>query len=384
MKILFLAPQPFFQERGTPIAVDLAVRVLEEEGHQVDLLTYPEGERRVFNSVRHLRTIKVPFVSNIPMGFSWKKLVYSTMMFFSALRLVVCRRYQVIHAVEEAAFIGLTLGWIFRVPYIYDMDSSLAGQLLDKKPALNSLSGILKWFEKAAIRRAEAVVAVCPALVSLARENGAAKTLLLTDISLLDRYVPGEDITRLDNVLPGKGPLFLYVGNLESYQGIELLLQGWAAAKKSDVQSRLVIIGGRKDHVAHFKNRCDELNIENSVALLGPRPVADLGAYLAQADVVVSPRTQGNNTPMKVYTYLDSQRPLLATAIESHTQVLNSDFTCLVEPTPQAMGEGIIRLATDPQYRNELAKAAKIQVTKHFSHEAFRQKLVSFYQDLKL
>src|SRR5690606_25954218 len=56
MKILFLAPQPFFQERGTPIAVRLAVEVLGgRKGDSIDLLTYHEGSDVPLKNVRHLR-----------------------------------------------------------------------------------------------------------------------------------------------------------------------------------------------------------------------------------------------------------------------------------------------------------------------------------------
>ena len=43
MKVLMLAPHPFYQERGTPIAVDLLIRALTERGYQIDLLTFNDG-----------------------------------------------------------------------------------------------------------------------------------------------------------------------------------------------------------------------------------------------------------------------------------------------------------------------------------------------------
>ena len=52
MKVLVIAPQPFFQERGTPIAVKLAVETLakklppiSEENPHVDLVVYSEGKQ---------------------------------------------------------------------------------------------------------------------------------------------------------------------------------------------------------------------------------------------------------------------------------------------------------------------------------------------------
>ena len=56
---------------------------------------------------------------------------------------------------------------------------------------------------------------------------------------------------------------------------------------------------------------------------------------MAQADVLVSPRTKGANTPMKVYSYLDSGVAVLATRLPTHTQVMNDETALLAEPTPE-------------------------------------------------
>jgi hypothetical protein len=44
VRILILAPHPFFQPRGTPIAVRQVLEFLSTRGHQLDLLTFHEGE----------------------------------------------------------------------------------------------------------------------------------------------------------------------------------------------------------------------------------------------------------------------------------------------------------------------------------------------------
>ena len=49
-----------------------------------------------------------------------------------------------------------------------------------------------------------------------------------------------------------------------------------------------------------------------------------MGSLVAAADVLVSPRIKGVNTPMKIYAYLNSGKPILATDIESHSQVLDA------------------------------------------------------------
>lgn len=81
MRILVLAPQPFFQNRGTPIAVRMLAEDLCKAGHNVDLLTFFEGEDVDLRDVRHLRIPPIPFIKNIGPGFSLKK--YCVIVFCS-------------------------------------------------------------------------------------------------------------------------------------------------------------------------------------------------------------------------------------------------------------------------------------------------------------
>ncbi len=82
MKILLLAPHPFYQERGTPIAVDLLVKVLSDRGDQVDILTFHEGENREYPNVSVHRINPLLKIKGISPGFSLKKLYCDLILFF--------------------------------------------------------------------------------------------------------------------------------------------------------------------------------------------------------------------------------------------------------------------------------------------------------------
>ena len=186
MRILLLAPQPFYEDRGTPIAVALVLKVLSERGTPVDVVTYHEGRDVDLEHVTLHRIPRLPLVHGIRPGFSWKKLVCDVFVLLAALRLAASRRYDLIHAVEEAVFIALLLKWIFRIPYVYDMDSSLAQQLTERLPRLRPAMTILAACERLALRHAAAVVPVCEALAAVAQRGHARKVVLLPDVSLLD------------------------------------------------------------------------------------------------------------------------------------------------------------------------------------------------------
>ncbi|MFN2355876.1 MAG: glycosyltransferase family 4 protein, partial [Desulfopila sp.] len=206
--------------------------------------------------------------------------------------------------------------------------------------------------------------------------------LLLQDISLLDRYQPGDDITDLRREMATDLPLLLYVGNLEGYQGIDLLLEGFALAAGRGVAAALAVVGGRQQDVTHYQQKAQQLGIAERCRFFGPRPVNDIGAYLDQADILLSPRTTGNNTPMKIYTYLAAGKALLATRIYSHTQALDDSIACLVEPSSQGIAEGLSRLCSDPGLRERLGSAAQRRAKKRHSFHFFRQQLTNFYRQL--
>ena len=111
----------------------------------------------------------------------------------------------------------------------------------------------------------------------------------------------------------------------------------------------------------------NDLGVSDRVHLLGPRPVSQLGDYLVQADILVSPRLKGINTPMKIFSYLDSGKSIIATNISSHTQVLDSCCALLVDSKPAAMARGLSQLATDAVLRQTMGQAGQSLIVEFYN-----------------
>jgi glycosyltransferase involved in cell wall biosynthesis len=378
VKILLLAPQPFFQARGTPIAVRTVLEFLSARGHLVDVLTFHEGSDVELPNCTIYRIPRIPGVHGIRPGFSLKKIVCDIAMFASCARMMRRTRYDLVHAVEESAFIAAAMKTFTGVPYVYDMDSSLAEQMIDAFPRLRLVSLVLRRFEAMAIRRSAGVITVCAALEDVAQRHAPGTrvgrvedtTLLPAGASSNGRHLPAETIG---------APVAMYVGNLEHYQGIDLLLEGFRHTLDQMHEARLVIVGGRQDDIDHYGERASALGIRQAVHFLGPKPVSALGDLLREADVLVSPRLKGLNTPMKIYSYLDSGTAVLATRLRTHTQVLDDRTAYLVEPEPLALGTGLATLLRDDSLREGLATRAKDHAQREFTPEAARRKLDAFY-----
>jgi glycosyltransferase involved in cell wall biosynthesis len=179
------------------------------------------------------------------------------------------------------------------------------------------------------------------------------------------------------------GLMLMYVGNLEPYQGIDLLLESFALVLKKSEQADLVIIGGQVSDIHKYQKKSHHLGIQRKVHLCGPRPLERLGEYLSEADILVSPRITGKNTPMKLYSYLDSGAAILATDLPTHTQLLNRRVAMLAEPSPKAFAEAILRLMEDANLRQNLGQAGKKLLEEQYSHRVFREKLEALFDWLE-
>ena len=380
MKVLVVAPHPFFQNRGTPIAVKMLLETLIDSGHQVMLLTFPEGEDVVIPSCPIIRLKELSWVKGVKPGFSWKKLVYDWYLFFSLRRILQTERFDLIHAVEESVFLAAWFGRKHNIPFIYDMDSSLPHQLGEKFAFLKLVMPLMQFFEKKVVERAVGVLPVCRAIEDVVKSYGTdVLCRRLEDVSLL----PAGNVEALPEYttlgLEEDTLIIMYVGNLEKYQGIDLLLDAFVLASQEEDRARLVIIGGSDRDIVTYREKADTLGIGQSVQFTGRRPVTDLHFYLHQADILVSPRSKGFNTPMKIYSYLDSGRVVLATKMSTHTQVLDDEIAYLVEPVAPAMANGFVELMKNDDLRKSLAAKAKERVQEEYTTAAFEQKLTNFY-----
>jgi glycosyltransferase involved in cell wall biosynthesis len=168
------------------------------------------------------------------------------------------------------------------------------------------------------------------------------------DVQLHDSANPGEIA---DNVLAAAfGPddrVILYAGTFEVYQGVEMLVQAFARVAAEKPEARLLLIGGRRDQVERICALADSLKLGNSVRVSTSVPKSAALRIVNSAQVLVSPRLHGTNTPLKIYEQLASGRPLVATRIWSHTQVLDDSVCFLVEPDVASLAAGLLTALND-------------------------------------
>jgi len=362
MRILMVSPHPVYSPRGTPISVLNRCRALAELGHEVDLVTYPIGEDVPVPGLKYMRA-RVPGIKTVAVGLSWRKVPLDLAVFAKASWALVAhrRRYQVLHTHEEAGILGL-LARAVRVPHVYDMGNELAVVarnygLGDRHP----ITMLAAWAERRIVRSSDVVIAHFPTIrTSVSAWAPAVPVEVVFNVPL--EPGPDADLTSLfrSQWSPDGRPVVLYTGTLERYQGLEELVEAMADPAVRAAKPRLVIVGGSQKQVEALRSRAEARGLSGSAIFTGTIPQRQVPSALGAADILVSPRSSGTNTPLKLFAYLKSGRPVLATRIASHTQVIDERTALLVDPGPKKLACGLAQLLGDEALRHRLSANALV------------------------
>jgi glycosyltransferase involved in cell wall biosynthesis len=386
MRILMLAPQPFMEERGAPFAVYHHIKALLAMGFEVDLVTYHIGKPVSMPGLNIYRIPPLMFAKQVKVGPSLLKIPLDLLMFCVAFWCMCRRRYSYLHTHEEAGLLGVVLRAIFGVKHLYYMHSDLSQQIVSSEFTENPLLiRLVKAVQTFMVRHSDAIIAVCPDIEVSACKMSKGTPIYLIENSAVDEGLPDPspaEIARLRASLQlGSGPVMLYTGTLESYQGLDLLLQSMSHIHAAMPSARCLIVGGKPEQIEALQRQAQQLGIADVVQFIGRRPLAEIPLYMALADILVSPRSKGTNTPLKLYTYLRSGKPILATAIYSQTQVLSPETAMLVPPTPEGLEQGALQLLRDPASASAMGQRAQQFAEEHYSWCVFLEKAMQVQRE---
>jgi glycosyltransferase involved in cell wall biosynthesis len=389
LRTLVIAPQPFFSYRGTPFSVYYRTLVMSELGVQCDLLTYGQGLDVNMPGCQIYRIPAFRWLGEVRVGPSLLKAFLDAFMVVWTVALLCRRRYDFVHAHEESVFWCLWLRPLFRFRLIYDMHSSLPEQLdnfdFAKVPLLRRL--FARW-ERKALRRAAAVITVCPALLNAAIAGGAdAERVSLIENSIVDPIeVQIDDATRQAGSARaesarrwverrGGANTIIYAGTLEAYQGIDRLLEAFARVARAKPDASLLVVGGSPRQIEAYGALAKRLGIAERICFAGWLKRSDTRDLYQLCAAAVSPRATGKNTPMKVYELIARGVPLVATRIESHTQVLNDEVCTLTGIAAEEFGQGMLWALANPDRAREKAARAVEWYGQHYSRRSYSDKL---------
>jgi len=387
VRILMLAPEPFFEPRGTPFSEYHRIKTLGELGHHIDLVTYPIGRNVELPNLRIFRSLCPPFVTKVRIGPSPTKLVLDALMVLTVLRRVVVDRYDAIHSHEEMGLLGVWLARWLGIPHLYDMHSSLPQQLSNFKYSQSgALRKVFTWAEGQMVHKSKVVITICQELQDTVTEMGVGER------SLLIENVMGGDVEEPPSRTPAEvrqfwgiapaAPLALYTGTFEAYQGVDMLIEASAIVAARRPDARVLVVGGEPAQVAAAKAKAETGGAAAVTIFTGQQPAREIPGFVQASDLLVSPRIRGTNTPLKIYSYLRSGKPIVATNLLTHTQVLTPEIARLVAPEAEPFAQAMLELIDHPGERARLSAAAQVVAHDKYSRESYVRRTAQAYERL--
>jgi glycosyltransferase involved in cell wall biosynthesis len=306
---LHVACMPFPTPQGTQAIVGMMVRALRQQGHQAHLLTYAHGQPDPHTAmdVEPRRLPDWPRVRATRSGPSLGKLALDLRM-VAALRAERARtgaRLLVAHNVEAAwacAAAGVA-------PFVYFAHTSMREELPYYLPrSMHPLSRAAgDALDRGACIRAASVFALTPALAMRLSPLHPRVERVLPPFEMPAHAPPSRTAARMRVGLPQGAPIALYAGNLDAYQGIDLLL---GALERAPAEWHLLVATASAPEPLRALAATHGVAHRVVFAPLGTEH--DRAVAHAAADVALVPRLASGGLPIKLLEALARGVPAVA------------------------------------------------------------------------
>lgn len=359
------------------------LQALSQLAYDVDLLTYPVGRTIEIPRVRYFRSANPFGLRRVPVGLSLAKLLLDVPLTAELVRRLASGPYACIHAVEEAAFPAVLLGRRFRVPVIYDMQSSLPEQLAQYAPFRGPVQRALRRVERWLLCRADSVVSSAGLAARVRAAVPGARLREWQYAGALPVASP-QEAAELRAEL-GIGPerrVVLYTGTFENYQGLPELLAAVPLVRVEVPEVTFVLVGAEESGGTTIERGHVDLVRNGALRVVRRQPRERIPPFLALADVVVSPRAHGDNLPLKIFDYLAAGKPIVATDIPAHRAALDESRALLIRAWSPDIAQAIVRLLREPELAARLGAAGRAHAEERFGWFTFVRSVGELYREV--
>ena len=167
-----------------------------------------------------------------------------------------------------------------------------------------------------------------------------------------------EDV-RNELEIPLNKKIICYSGHLYDWKGADVLAKGTKHLPDNFIT---YFIGGTEEDISKFKDFIKSNEISNAV-VVGHVPPMMVPKYLAASDVLVLPNIKKGlseyTSPLKLFEYMASKRPIVASDLQTIREILNEENAVLVEPgNPKEVADGTKKVLENEELAERITEKA--------------------------
>ena len=359
---------------GVSTFVHVYKRTLEKFGHEPFIFTfghtrYRDAEPNVIRS------------AGVPLGASGYHVAptYSRRAWELAASMDVLHTHHPFVCGTLAARLSRRLNkpLIFTNHTRYDYYSQHYLPFLPKRTALGLLGAWMRHFTQ----RCDLVIAVSPSAHTMLTSLGVTAPIEIIPNGVdLARFTHVTPMRRSDLGIPSDVFVLMYVGRLGPEKNLHTLLDAFAQTRQQAPNTILALVGDGP-HADAVRERARQLNLTDSIRMLGMRSNDDIPALLGAADAFVTASiTEGH--PMTIIEALAAHQPVLAFDVSGIREtVIDGQNGLLASIDTPALAHNMVRIATDADLRSRLSEGARQSATQ-YSMDITARRIIAHYERL--
>lgn len=383
MKIVMIAPTPFFADRGCHTRIYGEITGLQQLGHRVILVTYGLG--RDMPGAETVRCFNFPWYRKLTAGPSFSKMLLLPVIAGKARRTVRREKPDIVHAhLHEGALAARWCSLFCRKPlYVFDCQGSLSGEMAGHH-AVKKNGRAFRFFRRIEkkIDSFFPVITQSDEMVKQLKSFGIPETRICNAMDAVDTemFRPAEPDRQLAERLGVdlSAPRALYMGLLSEYQGTSLLIRAFARAAEKVPGARFIIIGYPNEE--KYRQELADAGILERTVFHGKIPYEDAPAYLSLSWVAAAPKISLSEGDGKLYNYMASGMAVASFDRSVSREILGDAGLYAPLYDADALGDQLARLMTDPQERARLGSEARKRAER-FSIVENAKKIEAFYKE---
>lgn len=385
MKILHIAPTPFFSDRGCHMRILGEILELQTMGFNVVLVTYHNG--RDIDNLLIKRITNIPWYNKIEAGPSWHKLYLDLLLLVNAVRIGWINRPDIIHGhLHEGALIGKAMSLLLsggKIPVIFDVQGSLTGEL-----ETHGFFNEIKVF-RVVFRLMERFICKLPDYLVCSSESStlfiknkmsvpARKVMALPDGIFSNYFIPRNSRGFREQLgIPDGKKIVVYTGALTSSKGIEYFLEAIPLVLAAFRDVHFLVVGYP---IEDARAQVRRLKVEHAVSFTGKVDYFELPKYLSCADVAVDPKLEaGAEGSGKIINYMGAGLPVVCFDTLNNRALLGSSEYAAKFGDTEDLSRKIVSFLEDDNLARRVGNTNKEIVENNFSWAKSGKKLADLY-----
>lgn len=239
-----------------------------------------------------------------------------------------------------------------------------------------------QWLYKKFIKRVDKIIVITKFLKEEYVKNGSLSEKILVapdgvDLGKFDIDLSKES-ARDKLKLPQDKKIILYTGNLLKWKGVDTLIE---AGKLLKDDSLIYIVGGSESYLKEYHEKISGFD---NITLIEAISHAQIPIWLKASDVLVLPNSgkekisKNYTSPLKMFEYMASKRPIVASDLPSIREILNEKNAMLVESdNPESFVRGLKKVLQNKDLADILSKRALSDV-QNYTWNKRAEKILKF------